>query len=68
MNINEYLWVFGSLFVVTAVGCVWVNTHWPDTIPESFIIAIGFLAVVVSVAGFAHGVIAFGQWIINLFK
>lgn len=50
MTFNDYIWFYGSLCFIVAVGAFVVNSYWPDTIPEPFLtthagLAFGFAVV-----------------------
>lgn len=68
MTFGDYLWFYGSLYFVLAVGAYMINSHWPNTIPESFILANAILAFGAAIAGVTYGLLSFGQWVIHLFK
>lgn len=68
MTFNDYIWFYGSLCFIVAVGAFVVNSYWPDTIPEPFLTTHAGLAFGFAVVGVIKGIVSFGQWVIHLFK
>ena len=68
MTFNDYVWFYGSIFLLMGVSAVIINQHWPDVFAKEFIgfhLAIGTATLL---SGVFNGLWNFTAWVIHVFK
>ena len=68
MTFNEYIWFYGSLFLLIGIGAVLIDQRWPDTIPSQFYCTHLALGATTLFVGVFNGLWNFVSWVIHLFN
>ena len=68
MTFNDYVWFYGSIFLLMGVSAVIINQHWPDVFAKEVSgcdVAIGTATLL---SGGFNGLWNFTAWVIHLFN
>lgn len=68
MTFNDYVWFYGSLFMLMGFGGIMADQQWPDIITPEFYKTHLALGAATMLVGVFNGLWSFVSWVIHLFK